>query len=89
MLTAHVSHIIISLASLWEKAMYRQTAVIAAIMVMLTLPALAQIAATDATAAKKGGGGKGAPLTLVGTGLPMLVLVGGGYLLVRRLRKAD
>jgi hypothetical protein len=79
-----------SLASLWEKAMLRQTAVIAAIMVMLSLPALAQI---DATAAKSGGGGKGgkgAPLTLVGAGLPMLVLVGGGYLIVRRLRrKAD
>jgi hypothetical protein len=64
---------------------YRQGAVIAAIMVMLTLPALAQ-----RTPSPPPGGVRGAPLTLVGAGLPMLVLVGGGYLLVRRLRrKAD
>jgi hypothetical protein len=62
--------------------MYRQAAVIAAIMVMLTLPALAQTQTRP--------GIRGAPLALVGAGLPMLVLVGGGYLLVRRLRrKAD
>jgi hypothetical protein len=72
--------------------MYRQTAVIAAIMVMLTLPALAQTptTSTTTTTTTAARGGRGAPLALVGAGLPMLVLVGGGYLLVRRLRrKAD
>jgi hypothetical protein len=62
--------------------MCRQAAVIAAIMVMLTLPALAQTTTSIRPRA--------APLALVAAGLPMLVLVGGGYLLVRRLRrKAD
>ena len=62
--------------------MCRHAALIGAIMVMLTLPALAQW--REPTANKR------APLALVGAGLPMLVLVGGGYLLVRRLRrKAD
>jgi hypothetical protein len=63
--------------------MYRQGAVIAAITVMLTLPALAQ----RVPGGDGGGGVRGAPLALVGAGLPMLVLVGGGYLLVRRLRR--
>ena len=67
--------------------MYRQAAVIAAIMVMLTLPALAQ---RDRQPHHAPPPARGAPLALVGAGLPMLVLVGGGYLLVRRLRrKAD
>jgi LPXTG-motif cell wall-anchored protein len=66
--------------------MYLRAAVIAAIMVMLTLPALAQRTPSPTPST----GGRGAPLALVGAGLPMLVLVGGGYLLVRRLRrKAD
>jgi hypothetical protein len=63
--------------------MCRQGVVIAAIMVMLTLPALAQ----RVPGGGSGGIVRGAPLTLVGAGLPMLVLVGGGYLLVRRLRR--
>ena len=70
--------------------MYRKAALIAAMTAMLTLPALAQITTTWTTTTTAPGGQKGAPLALVGAGLPMLVLLGGGYLLVSRLRrKAD
>jgi hypothetical protein len=69
--------------------MYRKAALVVAMTAMLTLPALAQVSL--AAKPKPAPGPKGAPLAIVGAGLPMLVfLLGGGYLLVRRhRRKAD
>jgi hypothetical protein len=65
--------------------MFRKAAAITAIMVMLTLPALAQRGGGGGGGRGDGGGRvRGAPWALVGAGLPTLVLVGGGYLLIRR-----
>jgi hypothetical protein len=72
-----------------ETIMKTMLALPIALLLALSVPALAQKGGGGGGGGKDGGGGgaKGAPGPLVGAGLPVLLIGGGIYWIVRRQRK--